>query len=59
MFIQMIDTQCALAEKSLEWRLGSYVWGGCRTTTERAVIREEGKTESWINIESECQVRTA
>jgi len=40
MFIQMIDTQCAPAEKSLECRLGSYVWGGCHTTPARAGIRE-------------------
>jgi hypothetical protein len=50
--IQMIDSQCAPAEKSLDYRLGSYVWRGCRTTTARAVTREGGKPESWMKIES-------
>jgi hypothetical protein len=59
MFSQKIDTQCAPAEKSLEYRLGSYVWRGCRTTTARALIREVEKTESWMNIESELQVCAA
>jgi len=44
-----------LQKNLLEFRLGSYIWGGCRTITARAVIREGGKTES-LYEEYELQV---